>query len=115
LGRKAETAVKSFEGAGIITLVDVGLAGIASSAAHVGVVAALGLVLLLESAALMLFGGALSFSGQTGVRKLTTLLTGMKVEPTKGDLADLEAKAAACALVGVFLFVESLALAAATA
>jgi hypothetical protein len=115
LGRKAATAVKSLKGAGLITIVDLGLAGLAGSATALGLVGALGLVLLVESAALMLLGGALSFSGQAGVRKATALLTGIKTEVTKAELADLDAKAAAYALAGALLFVESLVLAAATA
>ena len=96
-------------------MVDLGVAGVSSLTIATGFVAALGLVLLVESAALMLLGGALSFSGQPGVRKLTQVLTGTKVEASKSDLESLDAKAAAFALIGVLLFVESLALAAATA
>jgi hypothetical protein len=115
LGRKAATAKTSLKGAGLITIVDVGLAGLVWWATAVGFVAALGLVMLLESAALMLLGGALSFGGQPGVRRLTALLSGTRTEVTKADLQDLDAKAATYALVGALLFVESLALAVATA
>jgi hypothetical protein len=114
LGRKAKTVATTFKGVGLITAVDVALAGAALESIKVGFVAALGVILLLESAALMLLGGALSFSGQPGVRKLTALLTGTQTLVTKADLDDLDAKAAAYALIGVLLFVESLALAAAT-
>ena len=96
-------------------MVDFGVAGVSSLAIATGFVAALGLVLLVESAALMLIGGALSFSGQPGVRKLTQLLAGTKIEAAKSDIESLDAKAAAFALIGVLLFLESLALATATA
>ncbi len=111
---KAATAVASVKVAAVITLVDLGLAGAVWAAAAVGFVAALGLVLLVESAALMLLGGALSFSGQEGVRRLVALVSKTETKVTRADLQDLEAKAAAYALVGVLLFVESMALAAAT-
>jgi len=114
MGRKAATAMASIKGAGIITVVDVGLAVAVSAANVVGFVAALGLALLVESASLMLIGGAMSFSGQPGVRKLTSLLTKTNIRVTSADLVQLDAYAAAFALVGVFLFVESLALAAFT-
>ena len=114
MGRKAATATTSLKGAGLITVVDVGLAGLGSADAAVGFVAALGLVMLVESAALMLLGGALNLSGQAGVRRLAALLTKTDVKVTKADLGDLDAKAAAYALIGVILFVESLALAAMT-
>jgi hypothetical protein len=105
----------SVKGAFVVTIIDLGVAGVSSFALDVGFVASLGLVLLLESAALMLIGGALSFGGQPGVRRLTWLLTGTKVEASKSDIESLDAKAATVALAGVLLFLESLALAAATA
>ncbi len=114
MGRKAKTAITSFKGVGLITAVDIGLAGVVQAAVGMGFMPALGLILLLESAALMLLGGALSFSGQPGVRRVTALLTGTQAAVKRADLDDVDAKAAAYALVGVLLFVESLALAAAT-
>lgn len=115
MGRKAATAISSLKGAALITAADVGLAGLASFALRLDFVASVGLAMLLESAALMLIGGALSFSGWPGVRRFTALLTQTNTEATKSELTDLEAKAATYALVGALLFVESLALAAATA
>ena len=109
------TAVASVKGAVLVTVVDLGVAGLSSMLVATGFVAALGLILLVESAALMLIGGALSFSGQPGVRKLTGLLTGTKLDVTKSDLDALDARAMAFALVGVLLFLEDFALAAATA
>ena len=114
MGRKAAVATMSLKGAGLITLIDLGLAGLGSAAVSLGFVATLGLVMLVESAALMLLGGALSFSGQTGVRRAVALFSRTNMAVTKAELEDLDAKAAAYALVGVLLFVESLALAAAT-
>jgi hypothetical protein len=115
LGRKAATAVASLKGAVLVTVVDLGVAGIWSMMVAMGFIAALGLILLVESAALMLIGGALSFSGQPGVRRLAGLLTGTKLDVTKSDLESLDARAMAFALVGVLLFVEDFVLAAATA
>ena len=115
MGGKAATAIASVKGAGLVTVVDLGLAGLSSALLGAGFVAALGLVMLVESAALMLIGGALSFGGQPGVRKLTGVLTGEKVEASRSELESLDAKAATFALAGVLLFLESLALAAATA
>jgi hypothetical protein len=115
LGRKAATAIASVKGAGLVTIVDLGVAGLSSVVFATRFVAALGLVMLIESAVLMLIGGALSFSVQPGMRKLTGVLTGERVEPSRSELESLDSKAATFALVGVLLFLESLALAAATA
>jgi len=114
LGRKAAIAFKSLQGAALVTLVDLALSLLATAAFAMDLVAAFGLALLLEGAGLMLLGGALSFGGQAGVRNLTGILTGTHHKVTKTDLDDLEAKAATFALIGILLFVESLALAAAT-
>jgi hypothetical protein len=114
MGRKVAIATTSLKGAGLITLVDLGLAGLARAGMGMDFLAALGLVLLLESAVLMLIGGALSFSGQESVRRLVALVSRTQTKVTKADLLDLDSKAAAYALVGVLLFVESLTLAAAT-
>jgi len=113
LGRIARTALGSLKGAGIVTAIDIGASGVAAVVFSVGFLPALGLVMLVESAGLMLLGGALSFAGQPGVRKVTGLVTRTNIE-VKSDLDDMEAKAATFALVGVLLFLESLALAAAT-
>jgi hypothetical protein len=115
LGKKAGTAIASAKGAALVTVVDLAVAGLVSVAVAIGFVAALGLILLLESAGLMLLGGALSFSGQPGVRRLAGLLSGTKIEMSKSDVESVDARAAAFALAGVLLFLESLALAAATA
>jgi hypothetical protein len=114
LGRKAATAIASVKGAVVVTTIDLVVAGLYSILVTTGIVAALGLILLVESAALMLLGGALSFSGQPGTRKLAGFLTGTKIVVTKSDLEGVDARAAAFALVGVLLFLESLTLAAAT-
>jgi hypothetical protein len=114
LGRKA-AVVASLKGAGLVTAADLVLAGLVALAAAAGFVALLGLALLVESAALMLVGGALSFSGQEGVRRLAALLSKGQTKATKSELQSLEAKAETYALMGVLLFVESLALAFLTA
>jgi len=91
-----------------------GLSAVVSAALAIGFLAVLGLVLLVEGAALMLLGSALSFGSQASVRKLTSIITGTRQELTKADLDSVEARAAVFALIGVLLFVESLSLAAAT-
>jgi hypothetical protein len=114
LGRKAATGIASVKGALLVTIIDLGVAGLSSAVVATAFVPALGLIMLVESAGLMLLGGALSFSGQPGMRKLTGLFTGARIEVTKADLEGLDARAAAFALAGVLLFLESLALAATT-
>ncbi len=114
MGRNTRAAIASVKGAGVVTAIDVGVAGVATFFVTAGFLPVLGLVLLIESAALMLLGGALSFGGQPSTRRLTSLLTRTNIEVSKSQLEDVEAKAATVALVGVFLFLESLALAAAT-
>jgi hypothetical protein len=114
LGRKAATVVASLKGAGLVTLVDFVLGGLAVWTGVAGFVGVLGLALLIESAALMLVGGALSFSGQEGVRRLAALLSKTQTKATKAELQSIEARAGAYALMGVLLFAGSLALAAFT-
>src|SRR2546430_4889958 len=113
LFRSAATAIAiaSVKGAALVTMVDLGVAGVSSLTIATGFLAALGLVLLVESAALMLLGGALSFSAQPGARKVTQLVTGTKAEALESDLESLDAKAAAFALVRVLIFVVGLRLA----
>jgi len=109
-----KAAVASAKGAAVVTGIDLGVAFVVSGPLSIGYVPALGLVTLLESAILMLLGGALSFSGQPGVRKLTAFLTRTRMEVSRADLEDLDAMAAVFALVGVMLFLESLAISAAS-
>lgn len=114
MGRQARTAIASIKGAGFVTLVDLGVAGISSIAIAAAFVPTLGLVMLLESAALMLLGGAMSFVGRPGVRRMTALVTKTKIEVSRAEVEDLDAMAATYALAGTLLFLESLALALAT-
>jgi hypothetical protein len=114
LGRNTRAAIASVKGAAVVTAIDIAIAGLSSFFVTAGFLPILGLVLLLESAGLMLLGGALSFSSQPSTRRLTSILTKTKIEVSKPQLEDVEAKAATIALVGVLLFLESLALAAAT-
>jgi hypothetical protein len=63
-----------------------------------------GFILLIESTALMLVGGALGVAGQATTRKVTELFTRRKIadaEVTKGDT-----QAALYTLTGAILFVE---------
>ena len=70
---------------------------------------ALGLVLLVVSAGMMLVGGALSFVTPAKVR-VFNLLVKSKVDPSTEDYRKNENKAAVYALTGVLLFAYSLAL-----
>jgi hypothetical protein len=69
-----------------------------------------GFILLIESAGLMLVGGALGVAGQATTRKLSQLLTRSKDEPN--SLASSDAKAALYALTGLMLFGEGAVMAA---
>ena len=115
MGRKAGIAIATLKGAAVVTAIDVGVAYVGSFLITAGFVSILGLVMLLESAGLMLIGGAMSFSGQPGIRRAVSILTRTKLEVSPSQMEDMDAKAAAFALVGVLLFLESLLLAAATA
>jgi len=115
MGRRSAAAARSLKMAVAITVVDLGVALFGRAITTMSFVALLGLVMLVESAGLMLFAGALSFSSQPGVRRLAAVVTRTEVKVTKMDLADIDAKAAVYALVGGLLFLESLVLATLTA
>jgi hypothetical protein len=77
-----------------------------------------GLILLGEAAGLMLVGGAVSFSGQPGVRHIASLvgIFGKKQESSSAPRGDLritrtDVRAAFYIITGVVLFTESMALA----
>lgn len=110
LHRYAKTALASLREAALISVINFvpAIVGVAFFAA--GFVPALGLILLIESAGLMLVGGALSFSGQKGVRKLVSAMTNLDLGSEK-DGTDADMKAALYSLTGVLLFAESLILA----
>ncbi len=99
----------------VISVVDLIPALVAVFVFRTGVLEAFGLILLVESAGLMLVGGALSFTGQEGFRRLASALTKVDLKTTKGDTDSNEMKAALYVLTGAFLFVESLVLATLTA
>jgi hypothetical protein len=63
-----------------------------------------GFVILIESTALMLVGGALGVAGQATSRKVTELFTRRKV--SDAEVMKSDSQAALYALTGVVMFVE---------
>ncbi len=63
-----------------------------------------GFIILIESTALMLLGGALGVAGQATTRKVTELFTRRKLKDT--EVIQNDVQAALYALTGVVLFVE---------
>jgi hypothetical protein len=63
-----------------------------------------GFIILIESTALMLLGGALGVAGQATTRKVTELFTRRKIKDT--EVIQNDVQAALYALTGVLLFVE---------
>jgi len=111
LGRLADIGTACLKEAALISLIDIALAAGASFVLPIGTIPALGLILLLESAALMLLGGALSFAGQPGVRKVLGFLVTESEHAGAARVEDVDARAAVYALTGGLLFVESMTLA----
>ena len=114
LNKYSRTAISSLGEASLISAIDLVLALVALALFRTGILAVFGLILLVESSALMLIGGAVSFTGQEGIRRLTSLLTRIELKPDARDAEKSEMKAALYALTGVILFVESTVLAALT-
>jgi hypothetical protein len=129
LNSYSEAAFDSLKEAGVITLIDVVVSLALLVLFRIYFFDSFGIVLLLEGAVIMLIGGALGFAGQPGVVVLSKLTNGFAIfssrrrEETeqaskKADpFSDREAmrlgdiRAAFFMLVGVYLFVESMALA----
>jgi len=63
-----------------------------------------GFIILIESTALMLVGGALGVAGQATTRKVTEIFTRRKLKDT--EVIQNDVQAALYALTGVVLFVE---------
>ncbi len=105
------TVIASVREASLISVIDVVPAILALLVFRASVLAAFGLILLLESSGLMLLGGALSFTGQEGFRRLASLLARVEPHTTEREVERNEMKAALYVLTGVILFVESSVLA----
>ncbi len=112
LHKYIRTVISSLKEAALISVIDVVPALLALVVFRASVVAAFGLILLLESSGLMLLGGALSFAGQEGFRRLASVLTRVEPHATEREVERNEMKAALYVLTGVILFVESSAIAA---
>lgn len=114
MNKYSRTAVSSLGEASLISAIDVVLAVVALALFRTRTLEAFGLILLLESSALMLMGGAVSFAGQEGFQRFASLLTRVELKPGARDAEKNEMKAALYVLTGVILFVESSVLAALT-
>jgi hypothetical protein len=107
--------ISSLGEAAVISLIDVVPAYVALLFFRTGLIEALGLILLVESSGLLLLGGALSFTGQEGFRRLASVLAKVELKSTEKEDKKTEMKAALYVLTGVILLVESSVLAILTA
>ena len=103
--------VSSLRVAALITGADVAVALGVMQVLRTSLSGSFGLLLLLEGAGLMLLGGALSISGQEGIRKLTSAVAKVELKWTDPEREAHEMRAARYVLAGVLLFAESAALA----
>lgn len=111
MNKYARTAISSLGEASLISAIDLVLALVALALFRTGILAVFGLILLVESSALMLIGGALSFTGQEGFRRLASLMIRVELKPEVRHVDKSEMKAALYAITGVILFLESSVLA----
>lgn len=77
---------------------------------HFAFISALGLILLIESAGLMLIGGALDLARSASAKKILSLVRIKQSEKTNKN-EDTSRKAGIFSLTGVILFLEALILA----
>ena len=106
-----EILVSSLKEGVLITLIDVPvslLIGVALSTPGLDV---LGFLLLLESVALMLVGGAVEFGGTPSARRAFSLVRRKKFDWSADEYKKVQARGAFYSIVGVMFFVESLTLA----
>jgi hypothetical protein len=106
--------ISSLKEAFLINAIDVVPAILGLILFRAGVLEAFGLILLLESSGLMLLGGALSFTGQEGIRRLASVLSKVDMNADEREIRKNEMKAGLYVLTGVMLFAESSVLAALT-
>lgn len=120
LNSYSEAGTSSLKEAGLISLIDIAASAVVSLIFRFVLTDVLGLILLLEGAALLLVGGALGFAGQPGIRRLTRMLrketdglSEASRASTDGPLIDkiADVTAAFYMLTGFVLFFESVAMA----
>ena len=112
--RFLKQAVLSLREAAVLSAIDAGGSLALQVLLQVPFVDSYGLILLIESAVLMLVGGAMSFAGQGGVRYVVDVFsrraTGKKISPGKDELEKSELRAALYAITGFLLFSEAIVL-----
>ena len=114
LNRFLRQAVLSLREALLISVIDAGASLALFLIWGIGIIDSYGLIVLLESAVLMLVGSALSFAGQGGVRVIVDSfakkVVGKRLSPGKEELERNELRAALYAITGGLLFVEGIVL-----
>ena len=109
--RQAGGAAKE---AALISAVDLGVSAVLYLVLSIQLLDSFGFLVLIESAVLMLVGGALSFAGQPGVRTVVGLFNrgspGKKSTITKDELERNDLRAALYAIAGLLLFLEGVVL-----
>ncbi len=106
-----ETAFSSFKEVLGINAINVIPTFLGTAVFSAGFLAAFGLIVLVESSALMLVGGAMSFGGDPGARRAFTLLGWKRREVTREDYQRAQHRAALYTTAGLMLFAEALMLA----
>lgn len=106
-----ETLISSLKEGALITLIDIPISFLLGFFLATPGLDVLGFVLLLESVALMLTGGAMEIGGTASAFRLYAIFRRKKFEWSSGEYKKVQARGAFYSLVGVLFFLESLALA----
>lgn len=106
-----ETLVSSLEEGVLLTLIDVPVSFVIGVLLATPGLNVLGFLLLLESVALMLIGGAVEFGGTPSAKRATSLIRRKKFDWDAGEYKRVQARGAFYSIIGVMFFLESLTLA----
>jgi hypothetical protein len=109
-----EVTRSSAKESALITAIDVPASFLLGIALRIPTLDMFGLVLLLESVALMLVGGAMEIGGTASAKRIETIFSRKKFEWNAKEYKMTQARGAFYSIIGVIFFAEALALAFAT-
>lgn len=107
-------AVSAFKEGAILTAIDVPVSFVIGLVLDAPFTSVLGFLLLLESVALMLIGGATELGGTPSAKRIFSLLSRKEFDWSASEFKKVESRGAFYSIIGVMFFVEALALAFAT-
>jgi UPF0716 family protein affecting phage T7 exclusion len=109
-----EVLTSSLKEGALITLIDVPISFLAGWLLATPGLDVLGFILLLESVALMLIGGAVELGATPSAQRAVSIIRRKTFEWSPGEYKKVQARGAFYSLIGVIFFLESMALAVAT-